>query len=214
MHDNLTIKGIKNLLFDQGGVIVDIERDRCLTELKKLGMENPETLIGLYKQEGPFFALENGDINLEEFHQALRPLMPEGVSDEQMDAAFSSFIVGIPLHRLVALRELRKRYKTYILSNTNPLMFEGVIARNFAQEGLDVNAYFDGVTVSYKAHSNKPDRKIFDYAIATMGIVPGETLFFDDGQENLQVAASLGFKTALVEPGCEFIDIITKLENQ
>ena len=169
-----TIKGIKNLLFDQGGVIVDIERDRCLEELRRLGMEAPERFVGLYKQDGPFFALENGDITLDEFHDALRPLMPSGVTNEQMDYAFSSFIVGIPLHRLQALRQLRKRYKTYILSNTNPLMFEGVIARNFAQEGLDVNAYFDGVTVSYLAHSNKPDRKIFDYAIATMGIVPAD----------------------------------------
>lgn len=209
-----TIKGIKNLLFDQGGVIVDIERDRCLEELRRLGLEAPERFVGLYKQDGPFFALENGDITLDEFHDALRPLMPSGVTNEQMDYAFSSFIVGIPLHRLQALRQLRKRYKTYILSNTNPLMFEGVIARNFAQEGLDVNAYFDGVTVSYLAHSNKPDRKIFDYAIATMGIVPEETLFFDDGQENLDAASRLGFKTALVEPGCEFIDIINQLEQQ
>ncbi|MBQ6648490.1 MAG: HAD family phosphatase [Muribaculaceae bacterium] len=209
-----TIKGIKNLLFDQGGVIVDIERDRCLEELRRLGMEAPERFVGLYKQDGPFFALENGDITLDEFHDALRPLMPRGVTNEQMDYAFSSFIVGIPLHRLQVLRQLRKRYKTYILSNTNPLMFEGVIARNFAQEGLDVNAYFDGVTVSYLAHSNKPDRKIFDYAIATMGIVPEETLFFDDGQENLDAASRLGFKTALVEPGCEFIDIINQLEQQ
>ena len=209
-----TIKGIKNLLFDQGGVIVDIERDRCLEELRRLGMEAPERFVGLYKQDGPFFALENGDITLDEFHDALRPLMPSGVTNEQMDYAFSSFIVGIPLHRLQALRQLRKRYKTYILSNTNPLMFEGVIARNFAQEGLDVNAYFDGVTVSYLAHSNTPDRKIFDYAIATMGIVPEETLFFDDGQENLDAASRLGFKTALVEPGCEFIDIINQLEQQ
>ena len=209
-----TIKGIKNLLFDQGGVIVDIERDRCLLELKRLGMKNPESLIGLYKQEGPFFALENGDINVDQFLDALRPLMPDGITDEQMDAAFSSFIVGIPRHRLEALRQLRKRYKTYILSNTNPIMFEGVIARSFAQEGLDVNAYFDGVTVSYIAHSNKPDRGIFDYAVATMGIVPEETLFFDDGQANLDAAAALGFKTALVAPGCEFMDIITKLENQ
>ena len=177
-------------------------------------MDHPELLIGLYKQEGPFFALENGDINVDEFHKAIRPLMPVGVTDEQMDHAFSSFIVGIPLHRLQSLRELRKRYKTYILSNTNPLMFEGVIAQSFAQEGLDISAYFDGVTVSYIAHSNKPDRKIFDYAVATMGIVPEETLFFDDGQENLDAAAKLGFKTALVEPGCEFMDIITKMEAQ
>ena len=203
-----TIKGIKNLLFDQGGVIVDIERGRCLEELRRLGMEAPERFVGLYKQDGPFFALENGDITLDEFHDALRPLMPSGVTNEQMDYAFSSFIVGIPLHRLQALRQLRKRYKTYILSNTNPLMFEGVIARNFAQEGLDVNAYFDGVTVSYLAHSNKPDRKIFDYTIATMGIVPEETLFLDDGPDNIEAARQLGFNALLVPPGTEFEDLL------
>ena len=68
--------------------------------------------------------------------------------------------------------------------------------------------------MSYIARSNKPDRKIFDYAVSTMGIKPEETLFFDDGQENLDAAAKLGFKTALVEPGQEFIDIIDQLERQ
>ena len=71
-----TIPGIKNLLFDQGGVIVDIRRDHCLDEMRQLGMDHPEFLIGLYKQEGPFFALENGDISVEQFYEALRPLVP------------------------------------------------------------------------------------------------------------------------------------------
>ena len=209
-----TIEGIKNLLFDQGGVIVDIKRDNCLLALKALGMECPEKLIGLYKQEGPFFALENGDITVHEFHRAMEELMPPGVSHEQMDEAFSSFITGIPLHRLRALRELRQRYRTFILSNTNPIMFRGVIARSFAQEGLTVNDYFDGITLSYEARSNKPDPGIFDYAVRTMHILPGETLFFDDGQENVEAARSLGFKAVLVEPGVEFIDIIHKMEKQ
>ena len=206
------IPGIKNLLFDQGGVIVDLRRDHCLEALRALGMERPEEMIGLYVQAGPFQALEDGSTTVDEFHNALRPYFPAGVTDAQIDDAFSAFIVGIPRHRLVALRELRRRYRTFILSNTNPIMFNGVLARNFAQEGLDVHAYFDGITVSYEARSNKPDRRIFDYAIATMHIVPQETLFFDDGQENLDAAAALGFKTALVKPGCEFIDIINQLE--
>ena len=209
-----TIPGIKNLLFDQGGVIVDLDRDRCLDALRRLGMENPEEMIGLYLQAGPFQALEAGTMSVDEFHAAVLPFFPAGVTTEQIDAAFSSFIVGIPRHRLASLRALRERYRTYILSNTNPIMFRGVIAREFAQEGLDVNAYFDGITVSYEAGSNKPDRGIFDYAISTMGIVPGETLFLDDGQANLDAAAELGFHTLLVPVGCEFAQLLSSLEKQ
>ncbi|MBP5560502.1 MAG: HAD family phosphatase [Muribaculaceae bacterium] len=209
-----TIPGIKNLLFDQGGVIVDLDRNRCLDAMRRLGMDRPERLIGLYRQSGPFQDLEGGQLSVDEFHAAVQPYFPAGVTTEQIDAAFSSFIVGIPRHRLEALRALRERYRTYILSNTNPIMFHGIIAREFAQEGLDVNAYFDGITLSYEAGSNKPDRGIFDYAISTMGIVPAETLFLDDGQANLDAAAALGFHTLLVPVGCEFADLLSSLETQ
>ncbi len=208
------IPGINNLLFDQGGVIVDLDRNRCLKALEELGMEHPEEMIGLYLQAGPFRALEAGAMSVDEFHAAVSPYFPVGVTTEAIDAAFSSFIVGIPRHRLATLRALRERYRTYILSNTNPIMFNGVIARAFAQEGLDVHAYFDGITVSYEAGYNKPDRGIFDYAISTMGIVPAETLFLDDGQENLDAAAALGFHTLLVPAGAEFGHLLQALEEQ
>lgn len=208
------LRGIKNLLFDQGGVIVDLDRNRCLSSLKALGMEHPEQMIGLYLQSGPFQALEAGQLSVDEFHEAVMPYFPAGVTTEQIDAAFSSFIVGIPEHRLRALRALKRHYRTFILSNTNPIMFNGVLAREFGREGLDVHAYFDGITVSYEAGYNKPARGIFDYAVATMHIVPEETLFLDDAQENLDAAAALGFHTLLVEPDSEFMQLIEALENR
>ncbi len=199
---------IKNLLFDMGGVIVDLDRNRCLQALLDIGLEDADNLIGLYIQEGVFADLEAGQISAADFRAEVHKDLPPEVTDEQLDAAFSSFIVGIPRRRLECLRQLRKRYGVYLLSNTNPIMYEGILAELFKQEGLTVDDYFDGITVSYKAGCSKPYRGIFDYAVETMGIVPEETLFLDDGPDNIEAARQLGFNALLVPPGTEFEDLL------
>ena len=99
----------RNLLFDLGGVIMDIRRDDCLEAFRSLGMEHPENLIGEYVQNGPFGQLESGEISVAQFHDAIRTQLPEGVTDQQIDRAFCAFITGLPQPRLAALRPLRKR---------------------------------------------------------------------------------------------------------
>ncbi len=204
---------IKNLLFDLGGVIMDIKRECCVDALTKLGVENADEMLGLYVQSGDFLRLENGSISAEEFRNSLRSQIKDGreVSNREIDEALNAFLLGIPLRRLVALRELHKRYKIYLLSNTNPIMYYSEIARQFMQEGKTIDDYFDGQVVSFLAGSNKPDRKIFEYAIDHLGITPEETLFIDDSQHNLDAASALGFATALVPPGREFEDILSHM---
>ena len=150
---------IKNLLFDLGGVVIDIERQRCVDSLTALGMTNADEMIGLYRQSGPFLQLEAGALSPAEFCNAMRATMPEGVTDAQIEQAICNFIIDIPTHRLVALRQLREKYGTYVLSNTNPIMFEGVIDKLFRKEGRQMSDYFDGVTVSYRAKTTSPRPK-------------------------------------------------------
>ena len=199
---------IKNLLFDLGGVIMDIERDRAVRALEAAGLTEADSLLGEYGQKGAFLALERGEIDAAEFRRQLRPLFDRPVTDEEIDAAFTQFLIGIPVSRLKALRELRRRYKVYMLSNTNPIMFEGFISDEFRKEGLDMSAYFDGIVTSYEAKCYKPEKAIFDYACGHCGILPEETLFFDDSQSNVEAARALGFNAALVAPGKDFTDII------
>lgn len=192
---------------------MDIKRECCVDALTKLGVENADEMLGLYVQSGDFLRLENGSISAEEFRNSLRSQIKDGreVSDREIDEALNAFLQGIPLRRLVALRELHKRYKIYLLSNTNPIMYYSEIARQFMQEGKTIDDYFDGQVVSFLAGSNKPDRKIFEYAINYLGITPEETLFIDDSQHNLDAASALGFATALVPPGREFEDILSHM---
>lgn len=204
---------IKNLLFDLGGVIMDLKRENCMHAFEALGMKDAVSQFGEYSQKGAFLELEEGVLTVDEFHAEVKKLLPDGVTDEQIDEAFCCFLDGIPVHRLRALEQLHKTYKVFLLSNTNSIHINGRIKPYFCSDGKDMNYYFDGLILSYEAKAAKPDHKIFRYAIEQLGIKPEETLFMDDSQKNLNSAAELGFNTALVAPGTEFIDICGDLSH-
>lgn len=203
----------RNLLFDLGGVIMDIDRMNCVRAFRRLGFDDAESFLGEYVQKGIFSDLESGKITPAQFRDEIRRHLPGEVSDGVIDEAFSDFLLGIPLRRLEALRRLRTDHRIYLLSNTNPIMWNGRIAEEFKREGLTVDDYFDGMVTSFEAKSMKPDAEIFRILIEKTGIDPAETLFFDDSAKNLEAAAELGFDTALVDPGTEFEDIIAAIEE-
>ena len=200
-----------NLLFDLGGVIMDIRKENCIAAFERLGLKEASSYFGEFSQQGPFMELERGDMRVEEFHAALKAKLPAGVTDAQIDDAFCQFLIGIPVHRLHSLEQLRRRYPVYMLSNTNPIMWNSKIKTEFEKDGKEREDYFDGIITSFSAHSLKPEAKIFEYAAKTLGIEPSETLFLDDSEANLEAAEELGFKTALVAPGEEFPEVLAEV---
>lgn len=197
---------IKNLLFDLGGVIMQIDRSRCEAAFRSLGFEDVGDYLGDYGQKGAFAALEAGKISAGEFRDAVRRHIAREVSDAEIDAAFEAFLIGIPVERLHELEELRKHYKIYLLSNTNPIMWNGFIAESFREDGKDISRYFDGMVTSFEARCMKPSPEIFAYCSEKLGIEPGETLFFDDSEANCEAARRCGFHAVHVT------DIGQKLE--
>lgn len=199
---------IKNLLFDLGGVIMDIRRKNCVKAFERLGMADADSLLGEYSQAGVFAGIENGSLTPQQFHDEIRRIIGRPVTDAEIDTAFQKFLIGIPPRRLEELRQLHERFNLYMLSNTNPIMWAGEISRNFRQQGHDVNFYFDGIARSYEVGAMKPDPRIFQWVIDRFGIRPDETVFFDDSQTNVEAARALGFHAILVTPGSEFSDLL------
>lgn len=195
---------IKNLLFDLGGVIMDIRRENCIRSFRRLGMDHPEELLGEYVQKGPFALIEEGRMTPEEWRDEMRRYIPAEVSDNDIDNAFLDFLVGIPVERLRSLEQLHKRFNIYMLSNTNPIMWNSRISEEFRKDGHDRDYYFDGCLTSFEAKTMKPAAEIFDLACKKFAISPEETLFLDDSQANVDAARRLGFQAAVVEPGTEF----------
>ena len=196
---------IKNLLFDLGGVIMNIRRDNAVKALEELGMRDANRFLGEYEQKGDFLALERGEITPAEFRDRLRAhIGRQDLSDGMIDSAFEKFLIGIPVSRLRELEALHKKYRICMLSNTNALMWNGVILTEFKNDGQDVNYYFDAIVTSFDVHAYKPEAAIFSAAEQICGIKPDETLFFDDSQRNVDAARALGFNAVLVPPCSEF----------
>lgn len=195
-----SLNGVRNLMFDLGGVIIDLDRQRCVDALVALGDFHADELLGLSMQKGEFMKLEEGKISATDFYNEMRRRIGRPVSDNEITDAINELLIGIPVERLRLLRELKQHFKVMLLSNTNSIMFDTKIADCFAQEGLSVSHYFDDIFLSYRLKACKPHAEIFEKVIAQAQIIPEETLFFDDSQQNLDTAAALGFKTYLVTP--------------
>ena len=179
---------------------MEIERMNAVKALEALGMRDVDKMLGDYGQTGPFLQLEKGEISPEEFHREIHKLMPAGVTDDQIDEAFEKFLVGIPVERLRKLEELHKKYNIYLLSNTNKIMWDGFITKEFRKDGHDMSYYFDGTVASFEAKAYKPDAEIFRIAERRFRIKPEETIFFDDSKANCEAAAKLGFRTEWIGP--------------
>lgn len=200
---------ITTLLFDLGGVIMDIRRERAVEALGTLGMTDADRYLGAYEQQGDFLALERGDITAAEFRDRLRRHIGNpSLSDRCIDEAFEEFLIGIPVHRLRALERLHDRYRICMLSNTNPIMWDGMIRSEFTKDGHDMDYYFDATVASFAVNAYKPDARIFEEAIRICDLNPAETMFYDDSQRNVDAARALGFNATLVPEG---VDITTLL---
>lgn len=184
---------MKNLMFDLGGVIMQIERQRAVDALREIGLEDANDMLGEYGQKGIFLELELGNVTPAQWRDELRKHIKGEVTDKQIDDAFGKFLVGIPVERLRELDELHKEHKLYLLSNTNKVMWDGIILDEFRKDGHDINYYFDDVIPSFEVHCYKPDAGIFEKACEKFNIKPEDTIFFDDSLANIEAARKLGF---------------------
>ena len=185
------------LLFDLGGVIMNIKRECAVKAFEELGMADADGFFDPYEQHGSFGLLEAGQISADEFRADVRGQFRPEVTDDEIDSALCEFLRGIPAERLERLKELRQKgYKVYMLSNTNRIMWDRYVLKAFPG-GLD--NYFDGIVTSFEAGVCKPDAKIYDYAIKKLGLNPEDTTFFDDGPANIAAAEKSGFKTRLIQ---------------
>ncbi len=184
---------INNVIFDLGGVVVDLDRDRAVRALERLGLKDADEMLGLYGQQEPFYGLETGERSTAEFFDIMRSRMNPGVTDAQITDAFNEFLVQIPLKRLAMLRRMRMAgFRIFVLSNTNPVMFHTWIDRAFRQEGGSIRDYFDGITVSFEELMCKPNVAIFQNLMRRYGLNPDETLMLDDSDKNCRAAAEAG----------------------
>ena len=194
---------IKNIIFDWGGVLIDLDFERCLQAFKELGIEDLKYLLTGANECNLFKQYELGNCTTEEFREGVRQLAHRQLTDDEIDTVWNSMLKSVPQEKLQLLAELRHNYNIYLLSNTNELHWEHASSKVFRYEGLERDDFFKKIFLSNKMHLGKPDPKIFQVALTEAGLEAEETLFIDDSLPNCEAAASVGLHTSLYVPGTD-----------
>jgi FMN phosphatase YigB (HAD superfamily) len=205
MKDN---NGIKNIVFDFGGVIIDIDFWLSINAFINLGATNFEKVYSQSKQLQIFDDLDRGAINSDEFCRAMKSYLPITVTKQQIIDAWNAILIGIPEHRIQVLEAVRKHYRIFLLSNTNVIHYKVYIKELQEKYGYkDLSELFEKVYLSFKVKMRKPEKDFFKLVLKENGLIADETLFIDDSEQNLPPAVSLGMKTFLPKQGIDINEL-------
>ena len=185
-------KNIKNIVFDLGGVLVDLDFKSAINGLQKAGFANVKEQLQAFDREGIFQKFELGEMSAEEFRSAIRENSTVTLTDEEVDALWNLMLLEIPREKLELILDLRGKYMVYLLSNTNSIHWDYVCKNAFNYRGFRVNDYFEETFLSYEMHLAKPDKAIFEKVLQDANLLAEETLFIDDSEANCKAAEEVG----------------------
>ncbi len=194
------LNGIRNIIFDLGGVLLNIDPKRTINAFGKLGMEQLVGDKGLSYDHEIFYQMEQGKITSDEFRQGVLELLPTQVSFQEIDDAWTAMLLDFPPIRVKLLKNLRKDFKIYLFSNTNAIHVEKFHSDFRNQHGFEVSTLFNKDFYSNEIGYRKPSAEAYQEIIRLSGINPAESLFIDDSLLNVESAIASGLKGFWLEP--------------
>jgi len=199
---------IKNIIFDFGGVILDIDYHAVINGFRKLGIENFEDQYSKLVQSHLFDEFEKGMITASEFRKRINDISAFPLSDQQIDRAWNSILIDLPEENVSFLNGLKENYNLFLLSNTNAIhepAFTELIQNKFGENVLQ--KVFDGIYFSHHLKMRKPDPEIYRYVLKENNLLAEETLFVDDSPQHIEGAKKIGLQTFYFEKGKKLQDI-------
>ena len=187
---------VKNIIFDLGGVLLNIDTRKTDEAFAALGVNNFGNNYSLLKADPLFDELEKGLVSEPAFFEGIRKLSRLSLTDENIRHAWNALILDFRMESLQYLEKLKSSYSLYLLSNTNSIHHRA-FHQNFSRQtgGRNFDDHFTRAYYSHQLGLRKPDREIFDLMLTDAGILAEESLFIDDLQKNIETAAALGIKT-------------------
>ncbi|MFN8280090.1 MAG: HAD family phosphatase [Saprospiraceae bacterium] len=199
---------LQNIVFDFGGVLLNLDESRTIKGLQEV--LDPALSADLMEQV--IHPYERGEISEEAFFNRLQRRSVKVLNGDAYFYIWNAMLLDMPEQRLNMLRELRKQYKLYLLSNTNITHVRNVFRYLHNTHGVkDFGSYFQEVFLSHDIHLRKPDQAIYEYVIHRAGIDPALSLFIDDKPENTEAASACGFRVWTHDPAQEIADVISHI---
>jgi putative hydrolase of the HAD superfamily len=187
---------IKSIIFDLGGVILNINYELTSKHFENLGGFQFDTIYNQAKQMEIFNLLETGKISPAVFRLKLKKLMHLTVSDEKFDTSWNAMLLDLPIKRLELIKSLKFTYNTFLLSNTNEIhikAFKKIINQKIGYSNF--TSCFDKCYLSSEIGLRKPNIDCFNYVLKKNNLLPEQTLFIDDSIQHIEGAQKAGLKT-------------------
>lgn len=197
----MSVKTIRNIIFDLGGVILNINPQLTVDAFRELGWNEFYEENNKRLSKDLFFNLEKGSFSPEAFRDNVRRMIGINRNDLEIDAAWSAMILDIPADRIRYLEDLKQRYRIFLLSNTNEIhriKFHRDFEADFGYSFYDL---FERNFYSHEMGMRKPNPQIYLEALREAELIPEETLFIDDMEENIEAAKTIGMKVLNIQPG-------------
>lgn len=188
---------ISSIVFDLGGVILNIDPKRTIDQFRELGFNDIEQFLDHYRSKGFLAEFQSGKLNEQDFMEVIRGNIEIAVTEEQIRTAWNAMLLDYPINRIEKLQSLKKQYHLYLLSNTNIIHCQSFAGRVPGVE--DISELFDAVYYSHEIGLSKPSEESFLYVLEANNLNPNQVLFLDDLPENIDSAKQLRMHTYLVK---------------
>ena len=206
---NFLFPQARAIIFDLGGVLFDIDYQLTQKAFEAVGLKSSTPLYSQAKQISLFDELETGRISPSEFRNEIRKLIPDKIlSDTQIDEAWCAMLLGMPIENFSLLLDLKKTYRTFLLSNTNIIHLEKVFAclpQNFGIDSFD--SFFEKAYYSSSIGLRKPDIEVFEFVLKENNLNPRETVFIDDSIQHIEGAKRANLLTYHLTNGEKITDL-------
>lgn len=183
----------KNLIFDIGDVIIDIDYLVTIGEFQKLAAVDFTEIVSYSKQHHIFDLFETGKITAQDFRNELKKFLKPDVSDDEITRAWNSILINFPEQKFALLNELKSKYNTFALSNINEIHVEAINAAAREKLGVEeLGDFFHRVYYSNEVGFRKPEKEIYEFILSKENLNANETFFVDDKAENVEAAKQMG----------------------
>ena len=194
--EKVNLKDYQNIIFDFGGVVLNLDYQLTIEAFKKLGLPNFDANFTQLSQTALFDNFERGEISPKEFRKGLNEAFEEPIEDEKLDHAWNAMLLDLPIERLHLLNHIAKDQKIVLLSNTNEIHVQAFESNLKLKHGHnDLSGYFETVYYSCRVGMRKPESRIFHHVLEEEGFDPSETLFIDDSPQHIEGARKVGLHT-------------------
>ncbi len=203
---------IKNIIFDLGGVIINLDINKTIQGFNKLSYMPFEAIYTQAEQSDIFNKFDKGIISSEEFFLEIRKYLRFEGSEIELLKAWNAMLLDVPEKRLNALVKTKQNYNTFLLSNTCEPHINAFEHDLYIKHGVkNFNDYFDEVYYSCRIGMRKPDAEIFEFVLEKNNLNPKETVFIDDSVQHVKGAGACGINAFLLPKNTEIGEFLKEL---